>query len=118
MSFSLGLDDFTDVLAEMKKAAADIEQESGLYPRLRNNDDYKAKEWEKIAGKYGENFSHLQDSAEKLAESETDRATYQAMEALIHNLNTMNSGRERRIRSRPSTTEPTPPPRAAWSSRT
>ena len=91
VSFSLGLDDFTDVLAEMKKAAADIEQESGLYPRLRNNDDYKAKEWEKIAGKYGENFSHLQDSAEKLAESETDRATYQAMEALIHNLNTMNS---------------------------
>ena len=33
VSFSLGLDDFTDVLAEMKKAAADIEQESGLYPR-------------------------------------------------------------------------------------
>ncbi len=91
VSFSLGLDDFTDILDDLKKTAAGIEQETGLFPRLGNNDDYKAKEWEKIAEKYGENFSHLQDRAEKLAESETDRATYQAMEALIHNLNTMNS---------------------------
>ncbi len=91
VSFSLGLDDFTDILDDLKKTAAEIEQETGLFPRLGNNDDYKAKEWEKVAEKYGENFSHLQDRAEKLAEAETDRATYQAMEALIHNLNTMNS---------------------------
>lgn len=91
VSFSLGIDDFTDILEEMKKVAAEIYDETGLRPRLQNNDDYKSKEWEKIAGKYGENFSHLQDRAEKLAEAETDRATYQAMEALIHNLNTMNS---------------------------
>ena len=91
VSFSLGIDDFTDILEEMKKVAAEISDETGLRPRLQNNDDYKSKEWEKIAGKYGENFSHLQDRAEKLAEAETDRATYQAMEALIHNLNTMNS---------------------------
>ena len=91
VSFSLGIDDFTDILEEMKKVASEIYDETGLHPRLQNNDDYKSKEWEKIAGKYGENFSHLQDRAEKLAEAETDRATYQAMEALIHNLNTMNS---------------------------
>ncbi len=91
VSFSLGIDDFTDILEEMKKVASEIYDETGLRPRLQNNDDYKSKEWEKIAGKYGENFSHLQDRAEKLAEAETDRATYQAMEALIHNLNTMNS---------------------------
>ncbi len=91
VSFSLGIDDFTDILEEMKKVSAEISDETGLRPRLQNNDDYKSKEWEKIAGKYGENFSHLQDRAEKLAEAETDRATYQAMEALIHNLNTMNS---------------------------
>ena len=91
VSFSLGIDDFTDILDDLKKTAAEIEQETGLFPRLGNNDDYKAKEWEKVAEKYGENFSHLQDRAEKLAEAETDRATYQAMEALIHNLNTMNS---------------------------
>ncbi len=33
----------------------------------------------------------MQAFAHKKAVSETDRATYQAMEALIHNLNTMNS---------------------------
>ena len=69
----------------------DIAKEYGLYPSLQNNDEYKAKEWEIASAKYGDEFSHLQDRAEKLAESETDRATYQAMEALIHNLNTMNS---------------------------
>ena len=31
------------------------------------------------------------DFAQEKAAKETDRATYQAMEALIHNLNTMNS---------------------------
>lgn len=33
----------------------------------------------------------IQKFALKQAEVETDRATYQAMEALVHNLNTMNS---------------------------
>ena len=35
--------------------------------------------------------SELQKFAVKYAEKETDRATYQAMEALVHNLNTMHS---------------------------
>ncbi len=91
VSFALNYEDYSDVYEELKKTAAEIEQESGLYPRLSANDDYKAAEWEKVSGKYGEDFSKLQDRAEKLAESETERATYQAMEALIHNLNTMNS---------------------------
>ena len=38
-----------------------------------------------------EDVEELQDFAHKKAVAETDRATYQAMEALIHNLNTMNS---------------------------
>ncbi len=91
VGFSLNIDDFSEVLEDLRKNSGEIEQETGLYPRLSNNDDYKAKEWERVAGKYGESFSKLQDKAEKLAEAETDRATYQAMEALIHNLNTMNS---------------------------
>ncbi|MDR2532597.1 MAG: anaerobic ribonucleoside triphosphate reductase [Oscillospiraceae bacterium] len=33
----------------------------------------------------------IQDFTRKLTEKETERATYQAMEALVHNLNTMNS---------------------------
>lgn len=89
--FTLGMRDFAE---EKEKLAADmaaIEKETGLCPRLSNNYEYKEKEWERLAAEYGDKFSELQDSAEKLAEAETDRATYQAMEALIHNLNTMNS---------------------------
>ena len=33
----------------------------------------------------------VQKFARKYAEKETDKATYQAMEALVHNLNTMHS---------------------------
>lgn len=89
--FSRGSTDFAEEGKKLKKAAEDIAEKYGLYPRLMDNFDYKAKEWELLARNYGDNFSALQDSAEKLAEQETDRATYQAMEALIHNLNTMNS---------------------------
>ena len=44
------------------------------------------------AAAYGEaDADALQTFAQHTAEQETDRATYQAMEALIHNLNTMHS---------------------------
>lgn len=91
VSFSLGIEDFPQLLEKLKAVEAEIEAETGLFPRLKNNDEYKEKEWEKLSGSFGESFSKLQDKAESLAESETDRTTYQAMEALIHNLNTMNS---------------------------
>ncbi len=89
--FSRGSTDFAEETEKLKNAAKEIGETYGLYPKLMDNFDYKAKEWELLARDYGDNFSALQDSAEKLAEAETDRATYQAMEALIHNLNTMNS---------------------------
>ena len=89
--FSLGKTDFGAEAEKLKETADKIEAEFGLVPSLSDNYDYKAKEWELLAAEYGDRFSEFQDSAERLAESETDRATYQAMEALIHNLNTMNS---------------------------
>lgn len=89
--FSRGSTDFAEETEKLKNAAKEIGETYGLYPKLMDNFDYKAKEWELLARDYGDNFSALQDSAEKLAEAETDRASYQAMEALIHNLNTMNS---------------------------
>jgi len=89
--FSLGKTDFKEEQEKLRAAAAKIEEEYGLYPSLQKNDEYKEKEWELLAREYGDSFSGLQESAEKLAEAETDRATYQSMEALIHNLNTMNS---------------------------
>lgn len=89
--FSRGSTDFAEETEKLKNAAKEIAEKYGLYPKLMDNFDYKAKEWELLARDYGDNFSVLQDSAEKLAEQETDRSTFQAMEALIHNLNTMNS---------------------------
>ena len=83
--------DYAEITEKLKSTAEEIFNETGLFPKLNDNDEYKAKEWEKIASEYGDKFSELQDEAEKLAEIETDRATFQAMEALIHNLNTMNS---------------------------
>ncbi len=83
--------DYNEIVGKLRDVSEKIEAESGLYPALQNNYDYKAKEWEILAPKLGDKFSKLQDDADKLAEAETERATYQAMEALIHNLNTMNS---------------------------
>ncbi len=83
--------DYNEIVGTLREVSEKIEAESGLYPALQNNYDYKAKEWEILAPKLGDKFSKLQDDADKLAEAETERATYQAMEALIHNLNTMNS---------------------------
>jgi ribonucleoside-triphosphate reductase len=64
----------------------------GLRPVLANDNSYQEKEYELLL-KYtdGETAKKIQSFAVKNAEKETDRATYQAMEALIHNLNTMNS---------------------------
>ncbi len=83
--------DFAQVTNELKMFKKMVEEQFGIVPALCNNSAYKAKEAELVADRYGSDFALLQDTAERLAESETDRATYQAMEALIHNLNTMNS---------------------------
>ena len=55
--------------------------------------EIRAKEAEalKAAGIPEEKIPHIQDFARAHALKETDRETYQAMEALIHNLNSMHS---------------------------
>ena len=83
--------DYNEVLDTLRNVSEKIETEHGLFPALNNNYDYKSKEWELLAPEFDNRFTALQDQAEKIAEAETERATYQAMEALIHNLNTMNS---------------------------
>ncbi len=83
--------DYSEIVERLKATCDKIEQENGLCPSLNNNYDYKSREWEILAPEFGNKFNELQDEAEKIAEAETNRATYQAMEALIHNLNTMNS---------------------------
>lgn len=69
------------------KLAAD-----GLKPTLSKDEEYFKKELELLCGFTDkETAEKMQKFAFKKSEKETDRATYQAMEALIHNLNTMNS---------------------------
>lgn len=69
------------------------EEISGQWPALEGrNTKYVEEEAKLLNEKYGEKISgKIQRFAFKHAESETDRATFQAMEALIHNLNTMHS---------------------------
>ncbi len=85
-----GIEDPED---DIKAIIAQVKEETGLYPRLEHCEEYKKAELPKLVEKYGdeENLKKAQDMAEYYATKETDRATYQAMEAFIHNLNTMHS---------------------------
>ena len=78
--------------AFVKDYAAAIQKETGLIPCLANNNGYQEAEAEKLSEKLTDDqITTVQAFAKKNAYQETNRATYQAMEALIHNLNTMNS---------------------------
>lgn len=75
-----------------KNIRSEIKEKYDLIPVLANDNGYQEKEAEMLAKYAGAaNIAKIQEFAVKNAEKETDRATYQAMEALIHNLNTMNS---------------------------
>ncbi|MCM1058794.1 MAG: ATP cone domain-containing protein, partial [Eubacterium sp.] len=70
----------------------EIREKYNLIPILTNDNGYKEKEFELLLDHADkETAEKIQKFAARNAEKETDRATYQAMEALIHNLNTMNS---------------------------
>ena len=87
------LDGVEDAETAVKKMMDEIRNEKDLVPTLVPTAEYKAVEALKLAelGVPSADAERIQDFAQKKAEQETDRATYQAMEALIHNLNTMNS---------------------------
>ncbi len=75
-----------------KEILGAIKEESGLIPSLQEKDEFKAALTEKLSAWASEETAHeIFDFAQKYAVKETRRATYQAMEALVHNLNTMNS---------------------------
>ncbi len=64
----------------------------GEWPRLEDGEKYKAAEIEILTEKYGAEIAEkAQAFTFRRAEKEIDRATFQAMEALVHNLNTMHS---------------------------
>ena len=86
------LEDLTDQEEAFKAIKQRVTAETGLAPRLLRSEDYCAAEARYLAEIVGaDRVRRLQEFAVKYAERETDRATYQAMEALVHNLNTMHS---------------------------
>ncbi|HOJ11762.1 MAG TPA: anaerobic ribonucleoside triphosphate reductase [Clostridiales bacterium] len=77
----------------VRQMFAEIEDEHGMKPSLNGSDLYK-----KLEAKYLDDIikdkditNRVQDFTVRKALIETERRTYQAMEALIHNLNTMHS---------------------------
>ncbi len=79
-------------LTAVKNMVAVIDKENGLAPRLGGNEAYRKIELERLAAMMGaENAALVQAFAQKHSEPETEKTTYQAMEAFIHNLNTMHS---------------------------
>lgn len=70
-----------------------ILKSEGLIPTLDENHNYDAREKELLIAKGFDSaeIDKVQDFTKRKAFAETDKATYQAMEAFIHNLNTMHS---------------------------
>ncbi len=79
-------------LQQVKDTLRAIEAEQGLRPQLATDMDYLRAETEALTPLVGGDVAKkAQAFALKETEKETEKATYQAMEALIHNLNTMHS---------------------------
>ena len=75
-----------------KAIMAKVEEEHGVYPILADDNGYHDFEAPLLAEQVGEELvGKIQRFAVKNAKKETYRSTYQAMEALVHNLNTMHS---------------------------
>ncbi len=84
------VEDGPSIMKDFGKAA---EAEFGVYPSMSWETNYK-----EIEANFLNNYvdspeviAELQEKATKFADKEIIRKTYQAMEALIHNLNTMHS---------------------------
>ena len=85
--------DIEDPDEELKTIQAAVEERTGQVPALEKSVEYCAEELPLLVERFGneELLKKAQETAVRYAEKETDRATYQAMEAFIHNLNTMHS---------------------------
>ncbi|MBP3335100.1 MAG: anaerobic ribonucleoside triphosphate reductase [Ruminiclostridium sp.] len=90
-----GIEDLATAEADVKEYTKKLEEEKQICPVLANDNGYQNVERECLRelcpDVSDEIIDKIQKFALKQAEVETDRATYQAMEALVHNLNTMNS---------------------------
>ena len=84
-----GLENAPEKIREMMDAIA---RETGLVPVLAGDNGYAQEEARRLETLIDrEQIARVQEFAASSAVAETDRSTFQAMEALVHNLNTMHS---------------------------
>jgi len=70
---------------------ADVEKQTGLEPLYDGSNGFDTAMLERLQATVGEEADKILAFTRKYAAKSTKRATYQAMEALVHNLNTMHS---------------------------
>lgn len=85
--------DMDDPEDKIREIIEKIKSDTGLIPTMEGYEDYLETELPLLTELFGdeEEMKKLQKVAIHYATKETDRATFQAMEAFIHNLNTMHS---------------------------
>jgi len=80
--------------AGLDEICARVEAETGVWPSLAMDVNYTAAEARALLAEFDldkQLVDRIQAYAEKQANKDTEKATHQAMEAFIHNLNTMHS---------------------------
>ena len=87
------LDDSVEIIKEMGEK---LMHKFGIFPIMANDNGYTELEKEALLDLKSievkeADIDKLQTRAKKFADKEIRRATYQAMEAFVHNLNTMHS---------------------------
>lgn len=84
--------DVEDGADQARDIGQKIEEKHGISPILADDNGYKEQEREYLKELCKEeDIDRIQQRATKYANKEIRRATYQAMEAFVHNLNTMHS---------------------------
>jgi len=85
--------DIEDGVEKVKEFGKEILEKEGLYPVMDNDNGYQEREKEFLKTLIDEDseVEKVQKAAVKYARQEIERETYQAMEAFVHNLNTMHS---------------------------
>ncbi|MGL5642110.1 MAG: anaerobic ribonucleoside triphosphate reductase [Paraclostridium sp.] len=94
ISKALELYEGIEVIDEIKEIISYVEKQTNTKASIKLEDSYKKLEKEELINKFNIDpkvAEKVQNFAWKQANKETDRNTYQAMEAFIHNLNTMHS---------------------------
>ncbi len=76
---------------QVREAFDRLREEEGLFPRLEGDEPFRRREQETFAPLLGGQLERIIAFARENALAETEKSTYQAMEALVHNLNTMHS---------------------------